>query len=135
MNKHFNPAISEEKFAAWLDGMLTPVEMDEVSSFIENNSDMQTILTIEDMIDDDLLCNSSDYLQHDVFANLLSPTDFELPELNLHTGNPETLYTQNNRTPDFLPDIGFDMQLVSDTPDLDNSPIKDLEQYVSDINL
>ena len=30
MNKHFTPAISEEKFAAWLDGMLPQDEMFEI---------------------------------------------------------------------------------------------------------
>ena len=135
MNKHFNPAISEEKFAAWLDGMLSPIEMHDVSALVESDGDMQSLLSVANTLDDILIYNSGDYLQQDVFADSLSPTDFELPELNLPTIIPDTLSTQTNLAPDFLPDSGFDEQPVSETNDLDNPPITDMGQDMNDINV
>lgn len=51
MNKHFNPTISEEKFAAWLDGMLPQEEMSQISSVIEEDMDYLSLIDTSDDID------------------------------------------------------------------------------------
>ena len=64
MNKHFNPAISEEKFAAWLDGMLPQDEMNQISALINNDMDYQSLLGVSDdvcekIVDDEYLTTAS----------------------------------------------------------------------------
>lgn len=78
MNKHFTPAISEEKFAAWLDGMLPADEMQKVSRLVENDNAMHDIY-VSSMITDDSLSQHSDEFalsEGSIFD------DFELPSLN-----------------------------------------------------
>ena len=135
MNKHFYPAISEEKFAAWLDGMLPQDEMHEVSALVESDSDMQSLLSVANSLDDTLLYSDDEYHRSDVFADSLFPADFELPELNQPTTIPDTPSTQINLTPDFLPDSGFDIQPAIETNDIDNPPITDMGQDMNDINV
>ena len=50
MNKSFHPILSEEKFAAWLDGMLSADEMQQVGSIINNDSDLYSLLGVSDYI-------------------------------------------------------------------------------------
>lgn len=69
MNKHFNPAISEEKFAAWLDGMLPADEMRHISTVIENDSDFQSLLGVSDYVDDFSLN------EHSLFADSIPQID------------------------------------------------------------
>jgi hypothetical protein len=135
MNKSFHPILSEEKFAAWLDGMLNPIEMDEVSALIGSDNDMQSVLDSANTLDDTLSHYGDEFLYPEVFADPLSPADFESPELNLPTIIPDALSDQTNLIPDFLPDSGFDILQASDTPDTDNSPIADMGQDTNDINL
>lgn len=52
MNKHFTPAISEEKFAAWLDGMLPADEMRQIGAIIEADNDLHSLLGVSDFIED-----------------------------------------------------------------------------------
>ena len=59
MNKHFSPAISEEKFAAWLDGMLPADEMQKVSRLVGYDNAMHDIY-VSSMITDDSLSQHSD---------------------------------------------------------------------------
>ena len=78
MNKHFTPAISEEKFAAWLDGMLPADEMQKVSRLVENDNAMHDIY-VSSMITDDSLSQHSDEFalsEDSIFDS------FELPSLN-----------------------------------------------------
>lgn len=133
MNKHFNPAISEEKFAAWLDGMLQQDEMDEVGALIGNDSDMQSVLASANMLEDSLLY-SDNYLQLDLLSSPSPLVDFELPELNLPTNIHDALSNQTNLTMDFLPDSGFDLQPTAETH-IDDSPMTGMEQDMNDMNL
>lgn len=50
MNKSFHPILSEEKFAAWLDGMLPTDEMQQIGSIISNDSDLHSLLGVSDYI-------------------------------------------------------------------------------------
>ena len=69
MNKHFDPTISEEKFAAWLDGMLPADEMRHISTVIENDSDFQSLLGVSDYVDDFSLN------EHSLFADSIPQID------------------------------------------------------------
>lgn len=52
MNKHFTPAISEEKFAAWLDGMLPQDEMMQISQLAEFDDTLRLLSEVSSDVDD-----------------------------------------------------------------------------------
>ena len=60
MDKMFQPSISVEKFAAYLDGNLLPEEMAKISSAIEHSELLQDIMDASDLADD-TLANYSEY--------------------------------------------------------------------------
>lgn len=96
MDKHFNPSISIEKFAAFLDGNLPQDEMQNISSTIEHDEDLKAILDTSYMIDTTLENDISDDVQiPDEIANL----EFNLPNL-----------TDNS--------ADFNMFHIDDTPDV-----------------
>ena len=51
MNKHFTPAISEEKFAAWLDGMLPNEEMNRIDLLVESDSMLHQLRETNALVD------------------------------------------------------------------------------------
>lgn len=77
MDTYFYPTISEEKFAAWLDGMLSA---EDESLFLEasvNNAEIQELLDANDQVDEsfeDLVDNG--YELPDEFN-----TEFAIPEI------------------------------------------------------
>lgn len=116
MDKHFNPSISIEKFAAFLDGNLPQDEMQNISSTIEHDEALKAILDTSDMIDTTLENGISDDVQiPDDIANL----DFDLPNL-----------TDNS--------VDFNMFHIDDTPAIstcaDDSFYSDTNDVSLDIN-
>lgn len=116
MDKHFNPSISIEKFAAFLDGNLPQDEMQNISSTIEHDEALKAILDTSDMIDTTLENDISDDVQiPDEIANL----EFDLPNL-----------TENS--------VDFDMFHIDDTPDVsmcaDDYSYSDTNDVSLDIN-
>ena len=79
MHRDFEPPISIEEFAAYLDGNLSDDEMQRVSSVIENDEAMQDIavnnLSIEDALSH---CESSEFTLPDELTSL----DFEIPQFD-----------------------------------------------------
>lgn len=116
MDKHFNPSISIEKFAAFLDGNLPQDEMQNISSTIEHDEALKAILDTSDMIDTTLENYISDDVQiPDEIANL----EFNLPNL-----------TENS--------ADFDMFHIDDAPAIstyaDDSFYSDTNDVSLDIN-
>lgn len=82
MDKHFNPSISIEKFAAFLDENLSQDEMQNISSTIEHDEALKAILDTSNMIDTTLENDISNDVQiPDNIANL----EFDLPNLTENT--------------------------------------------------
>ena len=78
MHKDFIPPVSIEEMAAFLDGNLTPEEMQRVATQINTNSELQDMVRFSDSIDD-----SMEYWQEDALTlpdELTSP-NFEIPHL------------------------------------------------------
>lgn len=115
MDKHFNPSISIEKFAAFLDGNLPQDEMQNISSNIEHDEDLKAILDTSNMIDTTLENIPDDVQIPDEMANL----EFDLPNL-----------TDNS--------VDFNMFHIDDTPDVstcaDDSFYSDTNDVSLDIN-
>lgn len=115
MDKHFNPSISIEKFAAFLDGNLPQDEMQNISSTIEHDEALKTILDTSNMIDTTLENIPDDVQIPDEIANL----EFDLPNL-----------TDNS--------VDFDMFHIEDTPTIstcaDDSFYSDTDDVSLDIN-
>lgn len=116
MDKHFNPSISIEKFAAFLDGNLPQDEMQNISSTIEHDEALKAILDTSNMIDTTLENDISDDVQiPDEIANL----EFDLPNL-----------TDNS--------VDFNMFHIEDTSDVstyaDDSFYSDTNDVSLDIN-
>lgn len=79
MGNHFNPSVSIEKFAAYLDGNLPEDEMLQISSLIKNDEMFKSIFDISEQIDMSLEEYSSNGLQ--VPEEIVS-MDFDLPSIN-----------------------------------------------------
>ena len=117
MNKHFNPALSEEKFAAWLDGMLPADEMHQIGAIIENDNNLRSLLDASDFIEDFSL--NADFLS----ANILPQMDNESLDENIASIMNVVMDFQNNlgdmpnnfSTDDHIGDINPIQQGYSDT--------------------
>lgn len=105
MNKFFNPPISIEKFAAFLDGNLPQAELEQISSLIETNHELLSLAETSEMLDEDIVhgCDIPD----EIFNN-----DFELPSVDLFQNDIE------------YDDVG-NMFLEIDTPDIEGDDIFD----------
>lgn len=113
MDKHFNPSISIEKFAAFLDENLPQDEMQNISSTIEHDEDLKAILDTSYMIDTTLENDISDDVQiPDDIANL----DFDLPNLTEHS-------------------VDFDMFHIDDTPDVSTCADDSFHSDTNDVSL
>lgn len=129
MNKHFSPAISEEKFAAWLDGMLPADEMNRVGTIINTDNDFQSLLDVSKAVD--AYADSQSFLMQDLMgSNLCSimqnPADFQALETVPLT--PIEYDFANEIVPTFLPDNmfpgdmeGIDMNDSSLESDIENN--------------
>lgn len=79
MDKHFNPTVSIEKFAAFLDGNLPENEMQQISSLIQNDDALKSIYEVSENIDTSLNEYTSNGIQiPDEILNL----DFDLPTID-----------------------------------------------------
>lgn len=75
----FDTSISIEKFAAYLDGNLPESEMNELSSTIESNSELQAFANVNTLIDDTI----NGYSEQDIELPLeLQSKDFEIPSFS-----------------------------------------------------
>lgn len=122
MNKHFNPAISEEKFAAWLDGMLPADEMMQISSIFDNDSNFQSLLGISESID---ACIAEEPLMISDYMNSINLSHqqetMELPALESLPLSPIDIDFSNGIFPAFMPDHLF----LGDTTQLDSNEMSD----------
>ena len=78
MDNYYNPVVSEDTFAAWLDGTMS---FEQESKFLEtcsNNKDLQELLDANDQIDEDYE-NMID-IGYDLPCEFLS--DFEIPQID-----------------------------------------------------
>lgn len=79
MDNRFNPSISVEKFAAYLEGNLPEDEMLRISSLIENDDALKSIFDVSEQVDMSLEEYSSNIFQ--VPEDIVN-MDFELPYIN-----------------------------------------------------
>lgn len=79
MDKHFNPSVNVEKFAAYLEGNLPENEMQQISTLIENDDALKSILDVSEQVDASLEDYASCGLQ---IPEELLTLDFELPNTN-----------------------------------------------------
>lgn len=123
MNKHFDPIISEEKLAAWLDGMLPADEMQQLSALMADDSDMQALLQIaDDLPTDTLLYN--DPMSETTFNNIYPMQDFALPEL-VQSPTPFEPLNPTDIAPTFLPDEMMFQSPTDETLTRDTNSIDD----------
>lgn len=80
MDKNFDPALTEEQLAAYLDGMLTDEENVVVENVIDNDEQMQGVMNDIDHTD-------SAYLNYDQNEDIpleIMSDDFTLPEVGVY---------------------------------------------------
>lgn len=113
MNKHFTPAISEEKFAAWLDGMLPADEMNQIGSIIEDDPELRECAAISSSIDTEIQNYINDEFLFQTDMEMVENSDFEIPIIETH------LIDSSNIAADVKPDnpsISQDKSLENDFP-------------------
>lgn len=79
MDNHFNPPVSIEKFAAYIEGNLPEDEMRQISSLIANDDALKSILDVSEQVDASLGDYASCGLQ---IPEELLTLDFELPGIH-----------------------------------------------------
>ena len=93
MDKHFNPDISIEKMAAFLDGNLSDVEMQNISDLIGGDDSLKNIMDANSIVDDNLSVYSSG---DSLLPQELQSLEFDIPAIDgfahqLVTLSPEPL--------------------------------------------
>jgi|GEM_PF-5243976 len=87
MDKHFSPNISIEKMAAFLDGNLSGVEMQNVSDLIGGDDALKNIIDANSIVDDSLSVYSSG---ESLLPQEIQSLDFDVPTID---GQPHQLVT------------------------------------------
>ncbi|MGN0245830.1 MAG: hypothetical protein ACI4DK_07680 [Lachnospiraceae bacterium] len=82
MHKDFVPPISIEEFAAYLDGNLSAAEMNRVANLVNNNSDMEEIVSISDAVDEDMQIYMQDEFAYEADMSALESSDYDIPNLD-----------------------------------------------------
>lgn len=93
MDKHFNPDISIEKMAAFLDGNLSDVEMQNMSDLIGGDDSLKNIMDANSIVDNNLSVYSSG---DSLLPQELQSLEFDIPAIDglahqLVTLSPEPL--------------------------------------------
>lgn len=92
MNENFIPAISEETFAAWLDGNVTPEQDNVISQMCAADQHLQDILDASDDVDLEYESLIEDgYPLPEEFEN-----DFELPYVEIAADEDENAVTMDD---------------------------------------
>ena len=81
MDNFVNMPISVEQFAAYLDGNLSEQEMLEVETLIASNRDLEELVSMSDILEEDIQYYLNDEFAFDTDMSALSESDFELPQI------------------------------------------------------
>ena len=122
MNKSFHPILSEEKFAAWLDGMLPEDEMMQVGVIIENTPELKDCAEISASIELGIQNYMSDDFLYQTDMEMLENIDLEIPVI-------ESLGYEN----DDKPNINAEKDVVSNE-DLSSNLSMQSEEISSEEN-
>jgi hypothetical protein len=76
MGNYFEPVLSEEQMAAYLDGMLSTEESNMVEEVIDSNPEMVEIQDVIDSVDNTFLYVTNDEIPIECLAD-----DFSLPDI------------------------------------------------------
>lgn len=82
MGNYFEPVLSEEQMAAYLDGMLSTEESNMVEELIDSNPEMVEIREAIDSVDTTYLYATNDEIPIECLAD-----DFSLPDIGQGEGN------------------------------------------------
>lgn len=77
MEKYFEPVLSEEQMAAYLDGMLSDEENDMIEGLIISNPELMEIQDVIDSVDSNYIYITDDEIPIECIAD-----DFSLPEIS-----------------------------------------------------
>ena len=124
MNKHFNPAISEEKFAAWLDGRLPADEMRQIGTLIENDSELQECAAISEAIDTEIQDYINDEFLYQTDMEMLDESYIEIPSIEMQ----DSEYIETNSDSDSETEIDTNVPLPETELPIENEftpPIDD----------
>ena len=94
MSEFFNTAVSEETFAAWLDGAMS---YDQEAMFLDacaHNEELQELLDANDQIEEDY----EYFVENGVVLPFEFGTDFDIPQI-IDISNSEELYSYDQIEP------------------------------------
>lgn len=117
MNAKFTPAISEEIFAAWLDGNVTPEQDSAISQMCATDPQLQEILDASDDVDQEYENLIEDgYPLPEEFED-----DFELPYIEVAADEEENAVTMDD---EILP-----YENEKDNDGNDDADLEEIEEY------
>ena len=94
MADFYNPVISEEIFAAWLDGAMSSEQEDLFLDACAHNEELQELLDANDQIEEDY----ENLVESGVVLPSEFESDFDIPQI-LDTNNDEELYSYDQIEP------------------------------------
>lgn len=125
MANYYSPAISEENFAAWLDGAMSPEQEMMFLDACSQNEDLQELLDANDQIEEDY----DNLVENGFVLPYEFESDFEIPQVDVIEDD-EDVYDYGQLEPyeqddsdddgDITNDAGYD-----DYADVDNGYLTD----------
>ena len=94
MANFYNPVISEETFAAWLDGAMSSEQEAMFLDACSHNEDLQELLDANDQIEEDY----EYFVENGVVLPSEFETDFDIPQI-IDSSNSEGLYAYDQIDP------------------------------------
>ena len=127
MDNYYSPIVSEETFAAWLDGTMSYEQESKFLDTCSNNKELQELLDANDQIDEDY--ENMIEIGYDLPYEF--SLDFEIPQINNISENDEIYsdeqiepYEQDGDNSDDLMDHGNTES--EDDPIVDNCTLTDI---------
>lgn len=102
MATYFEPVLSEEQLAAYLDGMLSPEESNVVEEIIASDPEMEEIMETIDSVDSAFIYETDEEIPIECLAD-----DFSLPDMNDDYQHPDESYTPDDFSEDGCDDGDF----------------------------
>lgn len=120
MATYFEPVLTEEQLAAYLDGMLSPEESNMVEEIIASDPEMEEILETIDSIDSSYINEVDNELPIECLAD-----DFSLPDTDIYNHHEDSGHHEDNDATDDLSDNGYNDMDDDSLDELNNTDYPD----------
>jgi len=134
MDNQFVPPVSIEEFAAYLDNNLSMSEMNEMEDIISNHPEMGELMSMSDIVDEDIHCYIQDDFAYNADITALEDGNLDIPDLEnafVPEGDSDMTHIYS-ATPAAAADIPNEQTSPQFIPDIVSPEIDDTEVILED---